>query len=177
MPRLRGALFPIAVLLVVLMTQCSSLWQRPPQAAVLLTAPRGAPSATQPIAAAAAPTRSSAAPTRTAARPTLTATPLPTSTATATLAPTRLPGQLAQVLDQYLESLVAAELFHGAVLVARDGQIVLDKGYGMADAGRETPNTTRTRFRLASLTKQFTAAAIMLLQARGKLDVGAPICV
>jgi CubicO group peptidase (beta-lactamase class C family) len=75
-----------------------------------------------------------------------------------------------------MSDLVGAGWFHGAILVARDGQVIISQGYGMADAERGTPNTPRTRFRLASLTKQFTAAAIMILQARGKLSVQNQIC-
>jgi CubicO group peptidase (beta-lactamase class C family) len=75
-----------------------------------------------------------------------------------------------------MNDLVGAELFHGTILVAHDGQLIISRGYGMADAERGTPNTPTTRFRLASVTKQFTAAAIMILQARGKLKVQDQIC-
>lgn len=78
-------------------------------------------------------------------------------------------------IDTYMTGLVAAQSFHGAILVAREGDVLISKGYGFADA-RSTPNTAQTRFRLASLTKGFTAAAIMLLQTRGLLTVGDPIC-
>ncbi len=61
--------------------------------------------------------------------------------------------------------------FSGSVLVARDGAPLLRRGYGMANAEHDVPNTPETRFRIGSLTKQFTAAAILILQEQGKLDV------
>src|SRR5690606_2208136 len=50
-----------------------------------------------------------------------------------------------------------------ALLVLRDGELVVRKGYGLADLEEGTPVTPETRFRLASVSKQFTAAAILLL--------------
>ena len=66
--------------------------------------------------------------------------------------------------------------FSGTVLVARDGKPVVSKGYGMANHEWGIPNTPQTVFRLGSITKQFTSAAIMLLQERGKLSVTDPVC-
>jgi CubicO group peptidase (beta-lactamase class C family) len=62
------------------------------------------------------------------------------------------------------------------VLVARDGKVVFEKGYGAANAEWNIPNTPQTKFRLGSVTKQFTAAAILLLQEQGKLSVQDPVC-
>ncbi len=56
-----------------------------------------------------------------------------------------------------------------AVLVAMDGRILVSKGYGLADLDARTPVTPHTNFRLASVTKQFTAMATMLLVQDGKL--------
>lgn len=64
--------------------------------------------------------------------------------------------------------------FMGAVLVARDGEVLLDKGYGSANLEWNIPNDGATKFRLGSVTKQFTAVAILLLQERGKLTLDAP---
>src|SRR5262245_55318569 len=78
-------------------------------------------------------------------------------------------------LDEYLSA--AAKLgFTGSAMVAKDGKVVFSKGYGMANAEWDIPNTPRTKFRLGSITKQFTAAAILLLQERGKLSVQDPVC-
>jgi CubicO group peptidase (beta-lactamase class C family) len=64
----------------------------------------------------------------------------------------------------------------GAVLVARDGKVVFSKGYGRANLEFDIPNTPNTKFRLGSVTKQFAAASILLLQERGKLSVQDPVC-
>jgi CubicO group peptidase (beta-lactamase class C family) len=74
-------------------------------------------------------------------------------------------------MEQVIQSHVSAGTFMGTVLVARDGKVVLDKAYGMANVEWDTPNTPDTKFRLGSITKQFTAAAILLLEERGKLKV------
>jgi CubicO group peptidase (beta-lactamase class C family) len=58
-----------------------------------------------------------------------------------------------------------------AVLVLRDGQAVVRAGYGLADLETHTPATATTNYRLASVTKQFTAASILLLAEDGKLKL------
>ncbi|HEY0380503.1 MAG TPA: serine hydrolase [Pyrinomonadaceae bacterium] len=85
------------------------------------------------------------------------------------------PEWAAQV-DDYLSGLAKQNRFSGAVLVARDGRVLLSKGYGFANAELEVPNMPQTKFRLGSITKQFTAASILLLQERGKLDVQDSVC-
>src|SRR5579864_413938 len=74
-------------------------------------------------------------------------------------------------MEQVIQANVAAKRFMGAVLVVKDDKIVLDKGYGSADLEWNIPNTPATKFRLGSITKQFTAASILLLEERGKLKV------
>lgn len=78
--------------------------------------------------------------------------------------------------DEYLTALTKQDRFMGSVLVARDGKVVFSKGYGMANLEFDIPNTPQTKFRLGSVTKQFGAASILLLQERGKLSVQDPIC-
>jgi len=56
-----------------------------------------------------------------------------------------------------------------SLLIVRDGQVALAKGYGLADVEQRVPVTPQTDFRLASLSKQFAATAIMLLVADGRL--------
>jgi CubicO group peptidase (beta-lactamase class C family) len=78
--------------------------------------------------------------------------------------------------DLYLSQLTKDSLFSGSVLVARDGEILLSHGYGEADRTQHLLNTAQTKFRLGSLTKQFTAMAILILQGRGALNVRDRIC-
>src|SRR5262245_57893612 len=78
--------------------------------------------------------------------------------------------------DQYLNAMVKAGWFNGSVLVARDGKVIVSKGYGMASFELEVPNTPQTKFRLGSITKPFTAMAILLLEERGKLSLQDSIC-
>ena len=67
-------------------------------------------------------------------------------------------------------------LFSGLVLVAQNGQVILSQGYGFADRKQNIANTPQTKFGIASMTKQFTAMAIMILQEQGKLKVQDEIC-
>lgn len=78
-------------------------------------------------------------------------------------------------MDEVARALSANKDFMGSVLVAHDGKILLDKGYGDADLEWQIPNTPTTKFRLGSLTKQFTAASILLLEERGKLNIDDPV--
>jgi len=72
-------------------------------------------------------------------------------------------------LDQVAQSYVSAKQFMGSVLVARGDEILFSKAYGSANLEWNIPNTPTTKFRIGSITKQFTAAAILLLEERGKL--------
>jgi CubicO group peptidase (beta-lactamase class C family) len=78
-------------------------------------------------------------------------------------------------MDQVVESYVQAKTFMGSVLVAKGADIILSKGYGHANLEWDLPNTPSTKFRLGSITKQFTAASILLLEQRGKLTLDDPI--
>jgi CubicO group peptidase (beta-lactamase class C family) len=77
-------------------------------------------------------------------------------------------------MEQLIKAYVPAR-FMGSVLVAQDGKVLLDKGYGFANLEWDVPNTPTTKFRLGSITKQFTAASILLLEERGKLKVEDPV--
>jgi CubicO group peptidase (beta-lactamase class C family) len=74
-------------------------------------------------------------------------------------------------MDQVAQSYVASKAFMGSVLIAQDGNVLLSKGYGSANLEWNIPNSPSTKFRLGSVTKQFTAACILLLEERGKLKV------
>lgn len=86
------------------------------------------------------------------------------------------PDPLSAQIDAYLRALSDAGAFSGAVLVARDGEPILSQGYGMASIEYGVPNTAETRFRISSLTKAFTAMAVLQLQAAGHLRLSDPIC-
>ncbi len=84
-------------------------------------------------------------------------------------------GQDAARMDQIVQSYAAGHAFMGSVLVARGAQVVFSKGYGSANLEWDVPNSPGTKFRLGSVTKQFTAASILLLEERGKLNVNDPV--
>ena len=77
--------------------------------------------------------------------------------------------------DAYIAEETVTHHFRGTVLVGIDGKIVFEKAYGLADEEWAVPNTPKTKFRIASLTKQFTAVCILLLQERGLLHVQDPV--
>ncbi|HEY3474536.1 MAG TPA: serine hydrolase domain-containing protein [Anaerolineales bacterium] len=79
-------------------------------------------------------------------------------------------------IDKILSLHTEDETFTGAVLVARNGEILLGQGYGWADRENQITNTPQTKYRLGSITKQFTAMAVLILQSWGQLDVQDPIC-
>lgn len=74
-------------------------------------------------------------------------------------------------IDVYIQAQVTLKQFNGTVLVAKGGNIILSKGYGYANPELLIPCTPQTQFCIASCTKSFTALAIMMLQAQGKLAV------
>src|SRR5438309_3115358 len=78
-------------------------------------------------------------------------------------------------MEQVVQYYVSQKQFMGAVLVARGGEVLLSKGYGSANLEWEIPDSPSTKFRLGSVTKQFTAASILLLEERGKLKVDDPV--
>jgi CubicO group peptidase (beta-lactamase class C family) len=74
-------------------------------------------------------------------------------------------------MHAYLQAHLQMGRFMGSVLVANQGEVVHSAGYGMADLEHDVPNIPQTKFRIGSLTKQFTAAAILHLQDAGLLSV------
>lgn len=85
-------------------------------------------------------------------------------------------GEVAEALDRRVRALVEKEpAFSGVVLFARGGKVLLAKGYGFADRARKVPFTTDTPFDVGSITKPFTAAAVLRLEADGKLSVNDPL--
>ncbi len=82
------------------------------------------------------------------------------------------PAQGLARMEQVIQDLVSRKEFMGSVLVARGSDVLLSKGYGFANLEWDIPNSPTTKFRLGSVTKQFTAASILLLEERGKLTTG-----
>ncbi len=80
-------------------------------------------------------------------------------------------GEIASDLDAIASSYYPAAEPGAAVLVMKDGEILLRKGYGLADLEQGIPIEPDMVFRIGSVTKQFTAAAILLLEEEGKLSV------
>ena len=76
--------------------------------------------------------------------------------------------ELINKIDSYLESSVTNG-FSGVVLVSKRGEIILSKGYGWADRENKIPNSPSTVFNIGSVTKQFTASAILKLVEQGKI--------
>ena len=83
--------------------------------------------------------------------------------------------EIASRADALMSGLFTSGRFNGTVLLARNGKVVFEKGYGMANFEWDIPNAPSTKFRLGSITKQFTSMAIMQLEERGLLKVQDPI--
>jgi CubicO group peptidase (beta-lactamase class C family) len=89
--------------------------------------------------------------------------------------PARPPRGRAERLDSVVRAFVARGAFSGVVLVADRGAVVYQHAFGQANREWRVPNTVATRFRIASTTKQFTAALVLRLVEQGKLRLDAPI--
>ncbi|MGH2443990.1 MAG: serine hydrolase domain-containing protein [Chloroflexota bacterium] len=74
-------------------------------------------------------------------------------------------------IGTYLSALARDGKFSGTVLARSHGTTLVDSAYGYADRERQRASSTDTAFQLASVSKQFTAAAIVLLRERGKLSI------
>jgi CubicO group peptidase (beta-lactamase class C family) len=85
------------------------------------------------------------------------------------------PAFVKERLDTVAKSYSANNAFMGTVLVVEGDRTLLEKSYGMADLEWSIPNAPDVKFRLCSVTKQFTAALVLLLQEDGKLNIADPI--
>lgn len=83
--------------------------------------------------------------------------------------------ELQRMLDKFVSPYVNSQNFSGAILVAHNGTVVFSKGYGMANLENAVAVIPETKFYIASVSKSFTAAAILLLQERGLLGVNDPV--
>lgn len=77
--------------------------------------------------------------------------------------------------DAIIESYAKDGLFRGSAIVIKDGQPVFRKAYGLANSEWDIPNTPDTKFRIGSITKQFTAIATLQLADQGKLKLDDPV--
>ncbi len=76
-----------------------------------------------------------------------------------------------QLLEKYMDAEMKFKGFTGAVLVMKQNKVLLKKGYGLADREWNIANTPETKYRIGSITKQFTAACILQLAEQGKLSL------
>jgi CubicO group peptidase (beta-lactamase class C family) len=83
--------------------------------------------------------------------------------------------QNTQRMDEVVRSYADQQKFMGSVLVAKGDQVVFQKSYGYANLEWKTPNVDDGKYRLGSITKQFTAACILLLEEQGKLSTSDPV--
>jgi len=74
-------------------------------------------------------------------------------------------------VNSYVKDLVETKQFSGSVLVAKGDNIIINNGYGMANYDLNVPNTPKTKFRIASITKSITAMAILILADEKKLGI------
>ncbi|MDE2181892.1 MAG: beta-lactamase family protein [Alphaproteobacteria bacterium] len=79
--------------------------------------------------------------------------------------------QAVAALAQRAQGLAAQDKMSGVLLIARHGQIIFERAWGLADRRGKTPNTLETKFRIASLDKMFTAVAILQLTEQGKVSL------
>lgn len=100
----------------------------------------------------------------------------PSSVEPIVLAPLTPDASAMPQLRARLAQLEANGQFMGVVLVSRGDRLLMREAYGPADVETGRENTPDDRFRLASLSKQFTAAAILRLQDEGRLSIDDPVC-
>ncbi|HEX8457684.1 MAG TPA: serine hydrolase domain-containing protein [Pyrinomonadaceae bacterium] len=81
----------------------------------------------------------------------------------------------ARELEAYVQKLADADVFSGAVLLAKDGKIIFEKAYGEASKDFHVANRVDTKFNLGSMNKMFTSVAIAQLVERGKLSFDDPL--
>lgn len=79
-------------------------------------------------------------------------------------------------IDAYLTKFVKSDNFGGQVLVAKDGKVIFEKAYGLANREHNVAATMETRYPIAEVSAGVTAAAILMLQDQGKLNVNDPVC-
>ena len=101
-------------------------------------------------------------------------------TAAPPTAPAKAAALDAAALEAKVDQLLAAHAkvndFSGTILLAKDGRPLVMKGYGFANIEWQIPNTPQTRFRIGSVTKQFTSMMVMQLREQGKVKLDDSVC-
>ena len=82
---------------------------------------------------------------------------------------------LSDDLNNYIQKLTNVGQFSGAVLIAKDNKILINKGYNLCNYELSIANTPITKFRVGSITKSFTAVAILQLREKGLLTLKDPL--
>lgn len=103
-----------------------------------------------------------------------TGEPPPVATATPD-PPAPTPNALADAIDALFTDAESKDTFSGSVIVVDGGKQVLEKGYGSADRATKRKNTPATIFRIGSVSKQFTSAALLALVSDGKIALTDPV--
>jgi D-alanyl-D-alanine carboxypeptidase len=85
------------------------------------------------------------------------------------------PADFSRTAGEYMQARAQVTGFSGAILVAQGGKPLFRGAYGLADRTFDVPNTVATKFRVGSVSKQFTAAAVVLLEQRERLSLGDPV--
>jgi CubicO group peptidase (beta-lactamase class C family) len=83
--------------------------------------------------------------------------------------------EIAKELEAFTKKLADAEVFSGAVLLAKDGKVIFKNAYGLASRAFNAPNKIDTKFNLGSMNKMFTGVAITQLVQQGKLSFDDPL--
>src|SRR6185369_4955088 len=92
---------------------------------------------------------------------------------TASAAPTS--ESMSANLDRWVRPLVARHDVAGTFLVMKGDRVVMCKSFGFASVEHAVPNTCATRYMIGSISKQFTAAALLILEEEGKLSIDDPL--
>lgn len=103
------------------------------------------------------------------------------SSSTPAVAPSQPAAMDAATLERKVDELfsghAAVSGFSGSVLLASQGKPLVAKSYGYANAEWQVPNTPQTKFRIGSVTKQFTSMMVMQLREQGKIKLEDSVCV
>ena len=84
-------------------------------------------------------------------------------------------GQSYDRFELYVNELVEANQFSGNILLAKGDKIVFEKAFGPASIKENSPNEINSQFQIGSITKTYTAAAVMRLMEEGKLNLNDPL--